>query len=176
MISSRSRPLQNLSENEYQPRFVIEEHQAAVKALSWCPWLRNTLASGGGTADRSIRIWNASLGTNIKVVDTGSQVCAIEWNSKHKELLSSHGFSDNQLVLWNYPTMTKLKEFRGHTARVLHLAQSPDNDTICSASADETLRFWDIFSGSSQSPTKTKSGQLTSNMLSAKPNLALTLR
>jgi cell division cycle 20, cofactor of APC complex len=176
MISTRSRPLQNLSSNDFEPRVVINEHQAAVKALAWCPWLRNTLASGGGTADRTIRIWNASLGTNIKALDTGSQVCAIEWNSKHKELLSSHGFSDNQLILWDYPSMSKLKEFRGHTARVLHLAQSPDNETICSASADETLRFWDIFNGNSHSPMKSKLSQVSSTILSTKSNLALTLR
>ena len=41
--------------------------------------------------------------------------------------------------------MTKVKELRGHTSRVLHLAKSPDGDVILSASADETLRFWNIF-------------------------------
>ena len=35
----------------------------------------------------------------------------------------------------------------GHTARVLHLAQSPDGETVVSAAADETLRFWSIFGG-----------------------------
>lgn len=33
----------------------------------------------------------------------------------------------------------------GHTSRVLHLAQSPDGVTVCSAAADETLRFWKCF-------------------------------
>lgn len=129
----------------YEPRLKLTQHQAAVKALAWCPWQRNTLASGGGTADRTIRIWNTISGTNTKSVDTNSQVCALQWNEPNKELVSSHGFSDNQLILWNYPNMQKLKEFRGHSARVLHMAQSPDNTTIVSASADETLRFWDIF-------------------------------
>ena len=41
--------------------------------------------------------------------------------------------------------MTKLCELTGHTARVLHLAQSPDGETVVSAAADETLRFWSIF-------------------------------
>jgi cell division cycle protein 20 (cofactor of APC complex) len=84
-------------------------------------------------------------------VDTGSQVCALLWSPHHKELVSSHGFSQNQLVLWKYPTMTKLKEFTGHTARVLHLDQSPDGSSVVSAAADETLRFWDIFGRPSRS-------------------------
>lgn len=135
----------------YEARCRLTHHQAAVKALAWCPWKRNILASGGGTADRTIRIWNSALGTNLSAVDTNSQVCALEWSNTYMELVSSHGFSDNQLILWNYPTMTKVKELHGHTARVLHMAKSPDGRTICSASADETLRFWDVFNTPSSS-------------------------
>lgn len=135
------------SDGRHSPRFVIEQHTAAVKALAWCPWSRHTLASGGGTADRTIRIWNASNGSQLKCVDTGSQVCALQWSTSEKELVSSHGFSDNQLILWKYPSLSKIKEFRGHTSRVLHLARSPDGRTVCSASADESIRFWDLFDG-----------------------------
>ena len=39
----------------------------------------------------------------------------------------------------------------GHTSRVLHMAQSPDGQTIVSAAADETLRFWKILSGGADS-------------------------
>lgn len=41
--------------------------------------------------------------------------------------------------------MAKVGEFNGHTSRVLHLAQSPDGTSVCSAAADETLRFWRVF-------------------------------
>ena len=40
----------------------------------------------------------------------------------------------------------------GHNSRVLHLAQSPDGVTVCSAAADETLRFWKCFAEAA--PTK----------------------
>lgn len=131
--------------NHISPRHTLTSHCAAVKALAWSPWNRHTLASGGGTADKTIKLWNAATGSCLNSVDTGSQVCALQWSDQRKELLSSHGFSDNQLVLWKYPAMTKVKEFRGHTSRVLHMAKSPDGTCVCSASADETLRFWDIF-------------------------------
>jgi len=128
-----------------QPRHVLTEHQAAVKALAWSPHERNLLASGGGTADRCIKFWNAASGTMLNSVDTGSQVCALQWSPLEKELLSSHGYAENQLCLWKYPTMAKIKELKGHTSRVLHMAISPDGGTVCSGAADETLRFWNVF-------------------------------
>lgn len=43
--------------------------------------------------------------------------------------------------------MVKVAELTGHTARILHMAQSPDGQTVVTASADETVRFWKILSG-----------------------------
>jgi cell division cycle 20, cofactor of APC complex len=39
-------------------RFALQGHKAAVKALAWCPWQRNLLATGGGTSDQTMRFWN----------------------------------------------------------------------------------------------------------------------
>jgi len=131
--------------NRNEPLFTSNRHQAAVKALAWCPFQSNLLASGGVTADRTIKFWNTSSGACINSVDTKSQVCSIVWSTHYKELLSSQGFSQNQLLVWKYPTMNKVAELKGHTARVLHLARSPDGKTVASAAADETLRFWKVF-------------------------------
>lgn len=134
--------------------FSLDAHCAAVKALAWCPWQANLLASGGGTADRTIKFWNTTTGALLNSVDTNSQVCALQWNRHERELLSSHGFSQNQLCLWRYPSMVKVAEFTGHTSRVLHMAQSPDGTSICSAAADETLRFWSCFSDKNSQASK----------------------
>lgn len=64
------------------------------------------------------------------IIKHGLQVCALQWNRHDREILSSHGFSQNQLCLWKYPSMVKVAEFTGHTSRVLHLAQSPDGTTV----------------------------------------------
>lgn len=111
------------------PKHTMTHHTAAVKALAWCPWQANLLASGGGTADRHIRFWNTQTGAMLNEIDTNSQVCSIQWSTHHKELVSSHGFSQNQLIIWKYPTMVKSAELTGHTSRVLHLALSPDGET-----------------------------------------------
>lgn len=134
------------SSGHTMPRQKLLQHKAAVKALAWCPWERHLLASGGGTADRTIKFWHSASGKLLNSVNTGSQVCGLVWSKTERELLSSHGFSQNELCLWKYPTMTRVREFTGHTARVLHLAMSPDGSSVVSAAADETLRFWNVFS------------------------------
>lgn len=136
------------------PRYTLTDHQAAVKALAWSPHERNLLATGGGTADRTIKFWNTQTGSCLNSIDTGSQVCNLLWNPYEKEILSSHGYARNQLCLWKYPTMAKVKELEGHTARVLHLACSPTTGTVVSAAADETLRFWDIFAPPTKGSSK----------------------
>lgn len=46
------------------------------------------------------------------------------------EIVSTHGYSQNQIVVWKYPSMSKLATLTGHTLRVLYLAVSPDGQTI----------------------------------------------
>ncbi|KAG4190674.1 hypothetical protein ERO13_A07G045300v2 [Gossypium hirsutum] len=128
---------------------LFTDHCAAVKALAWCPYQHNVLASGGGWNDRCIRIWNTQKGICIHSIETKAQISGLEWNRHHKEILSSHGYStgedQNKLCLWKYPSMTKVGEFGNHEPRIINLCQSPDGVTVVSAVADETLRFWDVF-------------------------------
>ncbi|WCJ27931.1 Cell division cycle 20.2 cofactor of APC complex [Euphorbia peplus] len=123
----------------------FEDHTSAVKALAWCPFQGNLLATGGGGGDRCIKFWNTHTGACLNSVDTGSQVCSLLWNKNERELLSSHGFTQNQLTLWKYPSMVKMAELTGHTSRVLYMTQSPDGCTVATAAGDETLRFWNVF-------------------------------
>jgi len=134
------------------PRHILREHTAAVKAVAWCPWQKNLLASGGGTSDKTIKFWNTDSGNLIQSLNTNNQVCSLVWSKYEKELVSSHGFanqgnevSKNHICLWKYPSLSMIGELKGHTDRVLHLALSPDGETVVSAGADETLRFWKLF-------------------------------
>lgn len=59
----------------------------SLQALAWCPWQPNLLASGGGTSDRHIRIWNVNSGSCISSLDTQSQVSTHKWTIGFKCLL-----------------------------------------------------------------------------------------
>ncbi|ESR53733.1 protein FIZZY-RELATED 2 [Citrus sinensis] len=133
------------NQHSTQPVLKYCEHTAAVKAIAWSPHLHGLLASGGGTADRCIRFWNTTTNTHLSCMDTGSQVCNLVWSKNVNELVSTHGYSQNQIIVWRYPTMSKLATLTGHTFRVLYLAISPDGQTIVTGAGDETLRFWNVF-------------------------------
>jgi cell division cycle 20-like protein 1 (cofactor of APC complex) len=152
-----------------EPTYKWSEHTAAVKAIAWSPHQRGLLASGGGTADRTIKFWNTQISANgpssiaaaaafsdepasptapanlISSLDTGSQVCNLAWSKNSNELVSTHGYSQNQIIVWKYPKMEQVVSLTGHTYRVLYLAMSPDGQVIVTGAGDETLRFWNAF-------------------------------
>ncbi|CBZ27503.1 putative cell division cycle protein [Leishmania mexicana MHOM/GT/2001/U1103] len=133
---------------ECQPVFFLNKHTAAVKALSWNPAQPALLASGGGSHDKALRFWNSLTGECVHHINTGSQVCGVVWNRAGTELVTAHGYTDNQLSIWRYPSLRRIANLIGHTSRVLHLALSADGQTVVSAAGDETLRFWRCFPAS----------------------------
>ncbi|KAJ2498330.1 substrate-specific activator of APC-dependent proteolysis [Coemansia sp. RSA 1972] len=128
-----------------RPLFRLTAHEAAVKALAWSPAQSMVLASGGGSDDRCIRVWDTRAGRQLVAHDTKSQVCNLSWSHDGNELVSTHGYSENHVVVWKYPAMQPVSVLTGHTKRVLYLAHSPDGQTIATAAGDETIRFWEVF-------------------------------
>ncbi|EPS65130.1 hypothetical protein M569_09650, partial [Genlisea aurea] len=151
----------------------FDEHCAAVKALAWCPFDHNVIASGGGTEDGCVKVWNLKNGRCISNFDSRSQasfffffstwalilksilcelfrqICGLQWNRHHKEIVSAHGYGHedyrNRLCLLKYPSMSCIWESPQQRARVLHLSQSPDGLSAVSAVEDATIRFWEVF-------------------------------
>ncbi|PKU84060.1 protein FIZZY-RELATED 2 [Dendrobium catenatum] len=144
--------------NSTQPVHKYSEHNAAVKAIAWSPHVHGLLASGGGTTDRCIRFWNTTTNSHLSCMDTGSQVCNLVWSKNVNELVSTHGYSQNQIIVWRYPSMSKVATLTGHTFRVLYLAISPDGQTIVTGAGDETLRFWNVFPSPKYQSTENRIG------------------
>ena len=150
---------------EIKPYSINNLHQAAVKAMNWCPWKRHVLGTGGGSKDKSIKIYSCDCNKLIKNINTGSQVCSLIWNEKEKEIISSHGFNKNQIIIWNYEKSKKICELKGHMNRVLYMTKSPDENVICSGSGDETLRFWKINEDKKRINKYIEEDEMTSNIL-----------
>ncbi|KAG0636697.1 WD40-repeat-containing domain protein [Tuber brumale] len=127
------------------PKWTKTNHKAAVKALAWCPWQLNLLATGGGNYDRCIHFWNSTTGARVNSIDTGSQVTSLKWSTNYRELVSCHGMPDNQLNIWSYPNLVRNVEIPAHETRILHSALSPDGQTLATCASDENLKFWKLF-------------------------------
>ncbi|ORX49515.1 WD40 repeat-like protein [Hesseltinella vesiculosa] len=128
-----------------KPKFSKRNHVGAIKALAWCPWNLNLLATGGGREDKHIHFWNTTTTGRVNSIFTGAQVTSLHWSKHYKEIVSTHGYPKNQLSVWSYPQLNKLADIPGHDSRILHSALSPDGQVVATAAADENLKFWRIF-------------------------------
>lgn len=126
----------------------LGEHEAAVKALAWCPKKRSILVSGAGTADRKLRIFDTAKCVQLAKVDTGSQVCNLTFDREGDSLISTHGYSLNQMIVWNYSSnfdrLRKDDVIMAHKLRVLYLATSPCGKYVATGAGDETVRIWNL--------------------------------
>ncbi|KAL5577415.1 hypothetical protein UlMin_019114 [Ulmus minor] len=91
----------------------LSGHKSEVYELKWS-YDNHELASGGND----------------------NRVCNLVWSKNVNELVSTHGYSQNQIIL---ATLT------GHSYRVLYLSISPNGHIIVTRASDETLRFWNAF-------------------------------
>lgn len=69
-------------------------HKAAVKAIGFNP-SDATITSGGGSADRRLRVFSLHSLELLNEVDTGSQICNMVYSPVSDELLTTHGYSLN---------------------------------------------------------------------------------
>jgi WD40 repeat protein len=118
----------------------------------------DVIASGGGTTDKTIRIWNVATGEDLASTNTGSQVCNLFWNEEYNEILSTHGFSQYQVALWRASDLTPIAQFHEHKQRVLFLAHSPDGTKVVTAAPGDDIRIWKMFPSTRMTFDQTLSG------------------
>lgn len=116
-----------------------------MKALAWSPHQSHVLVTGGGTTDKTLKTWNINTLQLVSSIDTGSQICNMAYSKNVNEIVTTHGFSMNQVAVWQCSNMSKIATLYGHSYRVLYLAVSPCGENIVTGSGDETLRFWKVF-------------------------------
>uniref|UniRef100_A0A0K0EUP8 WD_REPEATS_REGION domain-containing protein n=1 Tax=Strongyloides venezuelensis TaxID=75913 RepID=A0A0K0EUP8_STRVS len=125
--------------------YTYNEHTAAVKALSWSHHHSAVLATGGGTSCKTIYIRDTNTGSTIKSVKTNSQICTLLWSKNTHQLVTTHGYQEHAVVVWDYPSLKPSVFLKGHDGRVLYSAMSPDGQSVITGSNDESLRWWKLF-------------------------------
>ncbi|KAL9940442.1 hypothetical protein V8E36_001147 [Tilletia maclaganii] len=131
--------------------FRKDNHNSAVKALSWCPWNNAILASGGGNQDRCIHFWNVTQSSRTHTIHTEGQVSSLNWSRDYREIVATNTALDDPTVggfidIYAHPSCNKVAEITGaHEVKILHASLSPDGQTLATVGVDESLKFWKVF-------------------------------
>lgn len=137
-------------------------HQAAVKAIAYCPWSTAILATGGGSRDRTIRFWHTNSGTLLDSLKTSGQITSLIWSECKKQIAATFGFTGTKMIsVYSYPKMEEIVQVEGSPdSRVLSAVTSPDSTSICVASNDETVRFYELWDPKDNKILKTQENGL----------------
>ncbi|OHT14796.1 hypothetical protein TRFO_42885 [Tritrichomonas foetus] len=130
--------------NFEQPISTNKDHTSVIHPISWSPKNPNLIVTGGGMTDRTIRIWNTQSGKVFKQVDAASQICNLFWSKNNNEIISTQGFTANNIFFWNDSDLKNTGQIKGHKNRILYAAISPDHNTLATLTESDPLQFWDL--------------------------------
>ena len=114
-----------------------------------------------GSDDRSVWVWDASTGNELKVLKGHThRVTSVAFSPDGRQIAS--GSDDNSVWVWDVLTGNNLKVLKDHTDWVRSVAFSPDGKQIVSGSNDYSVRVWDALTGDKLKVLKGHTDEVTS--------------
>lgn len=126
-----------------KPIHEFKGHTSRVFNVVWSPLLTNMIASGSD--DRTIRVWDMSEPSKVKVLRGHTHnVRALVWSHEVPYILMS-GSWDGTIRIWDLRTSECIRVVSDHHADVYGLISHPHRPfTFVSSSRDTSLRFWNM--------------------------------
>jgi eukaryotic-like serine/threonine-protein kinase len=124
-------------------RLLLTLPGAAAAVLAYSPDGKQLATCG---ADRTIKLWNATTGTEARTVPGRAPPHRGLAFSPNGKLLAGTDFG-RAVILWETRSGKELHRLHGHGGQVLDAAFGPDSRHLASAGEDRTVRVWDAVTG-----------------------------
>ena len=125
-------------------------HRNEVNELAYSPdgqWLAS------GDDDGSIKLWRPDQRQETYLfTHLSAAVFGVAFSPDGKTLAAGTGDlfqprKAGEIKLWDVASRTEIRSLKGHNGGIGSVAYSPGGDRIASASADGTVRIWEVASG-----------------------------
>ena len=153
-------------------------HSAAIKAIAFCPWQRGLIATGGGSNDRAIHFYHTFSGACLATINCYAQVTSLIWSTTRREIAATFGYAQPdhpyRVAIFSWPECQQVvaipwvSDMRalyaipypggpGETAPdntamgEAWYSRTRDEGCIVVACSDESVKFHEVWSGSTKS-------------------------
>lgn len=119
---------------------------------------RKPLLASWAFNDTAVLLWNTSVGTVSKQLETGPEGLtglAISSDGSRLAITTIRG----SISLWDVAAGKKLRQWRGHDGQAMEPAFSPDGKMLYTTSLDHTVKFWSVTDGQLHGTLRFFSGQ-----------------
>ena len=126
---------------------VLRGHVDVVRSLAFSPDGSLLISSG---QDRQIILWNAITGKRIRSLARSgpNPVQVVAFSPRGDQVAVGEVTGSPQGIVLIDPATGDIRSvLAGHGAGVSALAYSPDGQTLATAGADRTIKFWDVKDG-----------------------------
>ncbi|EKJ78492.1 hypothetical protein FPSE_01301 [Fusarium pseudograminearum CS3096] len=140
-------------------------HDAAVKAIAFCPWRRGLVATGGGSNDKCIHFFHTPSGAALATISVSAQVTSLIWNTTRREIAATFGYPSPEhpyrVSVFSWPECRQVAAIpweddlralyaiaypRGPTSNDPTIAGGGQEGCIIVASSDRSIKFHEVWS------------------------------
>jgi WD40 repeat protein len=136
---------------------TLQGHQSTVTNVSFSP---DGKRIASGCEDGMIKLWDAASGTELATLKGHQgEVTNVSFSPDGTRLASAAGSASGsgEIKIWDAAIETESTAFIGHLHRITSVSFSPDGTLIASGSGDNTIKLWNVSTGTVQITLMTKS-------------------
>jgi serine/threonine protein kinase len=131
----------------------LQGHKDQVLSVAFSPSDKSALT---GSADGSVRLWDLRSGKEVRAWEgVSDQVWSVAFSPDGRYALWEYaeppggaavrgGPAEWALIVWEGKADREACRFKGHTAKIMSVAFSPDGRCALSGSMDATIRLWKL--------------------------------